>query len=102
MQFEDNIQQKAGAVDPSLSETWRELLGLSAETASGDMQQATSTSTGAEIPALTNDPWLALLRMQGIEIIDLQRVRMPALNDLEMDQALQLMQEQANPGSQEK
>lgn len=97
MQSENNKQKKPTDVDLSLSDTWRELLGLSTEA-------TTVAEAGGEIPALTNNPWAELQHIQGIEIIDLQQVHMPTLNDLDMEQALQLMQEQPAPapGSQEK
>ena len=106
MQFETNEPKKKVDGEPALSDTWRELLGLSEEATeaseAADVQPATGTGAGGEIPALNNDPRAELQHIQGIEIIDLQQVHMQALNDLDMEQALQLMQEQPAPGSQEK
>jgi hypothetical protein len=121
MQSENNEYKQenlANQVDPTLSDAWRELLGLSNEaTASTDAQPLHSRANpcgspgaesdpqpevGAEIPTLTNDPWAALQHGQGIEIVDLQQVHMQALDDLDLEQALQFMQEHPTPGSQEK
>lgn len=50
---------------------------------------------------LQNDPWSALLQSQGIEVVDLQQVRartaQPAVGNLDVEQALDIMQEQ--PGN---
>jgi hypothetical protein len=112
MQSESNEYKQenlANQGDPTLSDAWRELLGLSSEdTASTEAQQANvpesdpQPEVGAEIPTLTNDPWAALQHGQGIEIVDLQQVHMQALDDLDLEQALQFMQEHPTPGSQEK
>jgi hypothetical protein len=106
MQFENNAQKEPADVDLALSDTWRELLGLSKEameaSESAGAQPLVATEAGTEIPALTNDPWAELQHIHGIEIIDLQQVHTQALNDLDMEQVLQLMQEQPAPGSQEK
>ena len=96
MQFENSEQKKPVDDGLSLSETWRELLGLSPEAA------AAATEAGGEIPALNNDPWTELQHIHGIEIIDLQHLHMQPLDELDMEQVLQLMQELPAPGSQEK
>ena len=106
--------QQAEQVEPELSNAWRELLGLATEAAAsaqplysraepcdrpGAGQQS---ATGAEIPTLTNDPWAELQRGKGVEIVDLQQVHSQALDDLDLEQALQFMQEQPAPGGQGK
>lgn len=119
MQSEKNEHEQAELAqqaEAELSDTWRELLGLSTEAAANaDAGAGTATrqavepgpalAVGAEtpeIPTLNNDPWVALQRGQGIEIVDLQQVHSQALNDLDMEQALQFMQEQSASGGQEK
>lgn len=117
MQFEQNKHeqeepaQQSGQNEPELSDTWRQLLGLSREAiasartdADTDAQPSYSRAANAEvpeIPMLSNDPWAELQRGQGIEIVDLQQMHPQALNDLDLEQALQLMQEQSAPGGQE-
>jgi hypothetical protein len=101
---QEELAQQAGQGEPELSDTWRELLGLSREaTASAGADAGTDAQAEVpEIPTLSNDPWAELQRGQGIEIVDLQQLHPQPLNDLDLEQALQLMQEQSAPGGQEK
>ncbi len=94
--------QQAGQDEPELSDTWRELLGLSREATAIAGAELAADAEGPEIPMLGNDPWAELQRGQGIKIVDLQQIHPQALNDLDLEQALQLMQEQSAPGGQEK
>ncbi|HLI08894.1 MAG TPA: hypothetical protein VKV40_20190 [Ktedonobacteraceae bacterium] len=109
MQSENNEQESlAQPFEPELSDAWRELLGLSTEARkpAGGVNTAeqqggvTRTEVGAEIPVLSNDPWAELQHEQGIEIVDLQQIHPQALNDLDLEQALQFMQEPPTSGSQ--
>ncbi len=114
---QESLAQQAEQFAPMLSDAWRELLGFSNEaneTADSTGVQplysktdlynrpAAGSEVGAELPALTNDPWTALQHVQGIEIIDLRQVHSQAHNDLNLEQVLQFMQEQSTPGGQEK
>ncbi len=94
--------QQAGQDEPELSDTWRELLGLSREATASAGPELAANAEVPEIPMLSNDPWAELQRGQGIKVVDLQQVHSQALNDLDLEQALQLMQEQSAPGGQEK
>jgi hypothetical protein len=75
------------AVEPldELSDTWRKLLLTDAD--------------HINIPSsLTDDPWSKLLHAQGIKIVDLQDQVQISLSELEVEQALQIMQEQPIEG----
>ena len=77
-----------------LSDTWHELLGTyTAETQSN----AGVAATPSMLTELTHDPWIELLHARGIEIVDLQHLHrhnvQVSLSELEMEQALQLLQE---------
>jgi hypothetical protein len=82
-------------VEPSydeLSDIWQELLGL----------HPTGIETNSDVvvipSSLPEDPWSQLLQVQGARIVDLQDVHLQeiqiSLSELEVDQALQIMQEQ--------
>jgi len=69
------------------SDVWRELLGgLPAGTT------ASRPSPEAATPPLKSDPWSALLHANGVEIVDLQQLRLH-MSDKDVEQALQIMQE---------
>lgn len=79
-----------------LSETWQELLGTyPVETSAKSGKEVTSVI----VPAFTDDPWNQLLHRQGVEMVDLQQVRLEtahvAFSDVEVEQALEVMCEQA-------
>ncbi len=78
-----------------LSDTWRKLLGIYS-TDRTDMQADTNLPVTPS--SLNSDPWNQLLHMQGVELIDLQHLRLQdmqiSLSDQEVEQALQIMQEQ--------
>lgn len=78
-----------------LSDTWRKLLGLcaidSVDTEADELLSTTPT-------IVQSDPWSQLLHVQGVEMVDLQHLRLSptqiSLSDREVEQALQIMQEQ--------
>jgi hypothetical protein len=78
-----------------LSAAWRELLGLDAPAPALD---AAGDPAGSVAPVLKNDPWAALLQVQGIQMIDLQQVHtLPAQHasgDDDVELALNNIQEQ--------
>ena len=87
------------SVDPTpdqLSDTWQKLLG----TLPAGIE---TTNDKLVIPtSLADDPWSQLLQAQGSRIVDLQHVHLQevqiSLSELEVDQALQIMQEQPIQG----
>ena len=78
-----------------LNDTWRKLLGLSTI-------DSMDTPTDSHLPVtptiVQSDPWSELLHAQGVEMVDLQELRLSAtpisLSDREVEHALQIMQEQ--------
>jgi hypothetical protein len=78
-----------------LSAAWRALLGLESPAPGSD---AAGDPAASNTPVLKNDPWAALVQMQGIQVVDLQQVhtlpaqRTPGENDVEL--ALNNIQEQ--------
>lgn len=75
--------------DPLLSETWRALLGLQ------ESVQPTGEETTVE--PLASDPWSHLQQAQGMQPVDLQKIRLhrPRLreDDEDVEHALNLMRE---------
>jgi hypothetical protein len=75
-----------------LSDIWQKLLGIhpTGEEANSDIELLP--------PSLADDPWSQLLQAQGARIVDLQHMYSQeaqiSLSDLEVEQALQIMQEQ--------
>lgn len=94
-----------------LSETWHELLGIHALEASVDGEGAEGVEGMAgvaapevpigllELSSFEGDPWSELLHMRGVELVDLQHSELAtvhvSLSEVEVEQALQIMQEQA-------
>ena len=79
-----------------LSDTWQNLLGIHpAEIEVNPDIKVIPTS-------LADDPWSQLLQAQGARIVDLQHMHLQeiqiSLSELEVDQALQIMQEQSMQG----
>ncbi len=74
-------------IQSPLSDVWQELLG-------GNPIEVKAPLTPAEarIPTLESDPWSALLHANGVEIVDLQQLRLH-MSDKDVEQALQIMQE---------
>lgn len=95
--------------EPELSEVWRTLLGMQ----STDMQAQAADHKGSEgdqqglqgSPLPANDPWSHLVQTQGIQVVDLQQVRLHAahvpLSDIDVEKVLKMMQEQSIPGANE-
>jgi hypothetical protein len=107
-QNENGKQQPAAepghARNQELSEAWRVLLGAQPATATNDAAQV---DPAAQVQPQTSDPWNALLHVQGMETVDLQKVRLhelhPAASDEDIEHALNIMQEAAGQqASQEK
>ena len=77
-----------------LSDAWTELLGIHSLGV-----QAVPNIT-AMVPPVASDPWNELLHAQGVQVIDLQEVRLHTidahLDDLDVEQVLHFMQELAN------
>ena len=82
-----------------LSDAWNELLGIHSLGV-----QAVPNIT-AVVPPVASDPWNELLHAQGVEVIDLQHVHLHTidapLNDLDLEQALRIMQELHITGTNE-
>ena len=68
-----------------LSDVWRELLGNRVYE-----KPLSDFPDDAAIPTLEVDPWSALLKANGIEIVDLQRMHLH-ISDQEVEQMLQVM-----------
>ena len=92
MQFQEEDEAKKNLSterhieqQPELSDPWLELLGGK----NLDLQDSP--------PVQANDPWNDLLQAQGIEVVDLQQVRLhtiqASMDNLEVEQALDMMQE---------
>ena len=79
---------------PELSEAWRALLGLQSTPAPESEQPLDSSS---EVQLQASDPWNTLVHTQGMESVDLQKIRLHALhpteNDEDIEHALDLMRE---------
>lgn len=75
-----------------LSPVWQELLG----------GRVNDPLTPGEIgiPILESDPWWELLHENGVEIIDVQKKHLQ-MSDQDVEQALQIMREQADDTRQE-
>ena len=95
---EKRIQQQ-----PELRNPWRKLLGAQYPQPQG--QPIVQAHDHEESPLLANDPWNDLLQAQGIEVVDLQQVRLHAvqvsMDNLDVEQALDIMQEQPVDGTSE-
>jgi hypothetical protein len=72
-------------VQAPMSDIWRELLGSSPS-------EIETTAPDEEVPLLKSDPWSELLQSGGIEIINVQQVHLD-MSELDVEQALQVMQE---------
>lgn len=88
-----------------LSEIWHELLGThSLKTQvvdeGGEGVGAPEVPMGLlELSSFEGDPWSELLHTRGVELVDLQHSELAtvhvSLSEVEVEQALQIMQEQA-------
>lgn len=81
-----------------LSTAWRVLLGLESLAPVAEGATDPHGQPAADAPVLENDPWSALLRMQGVQVIDLQQLHIQALplsfNERDVELALNNIQEQ--------
>ncbi|HEX6481369.1 MAG TPA: hypothetical protein VF043_21225 [Ktedonobacteraceae bacterium] len=100
MQFQEEDEGKKYLsterhMQQELSDPWLELLG-DKKLATRDLP-AGQANDHEESLFLANDPWNDLLQAQGIEVVDLQQVRLHAtqasMDNLEVEQALNVMQE---------
>ena len=93
--------------EPELSEAWRMLLGMQSTgilTQVDDQQESQGDHKGS--PLLANDPWSHLVQTQGVQVVDLQQLRLHAahvpLSDIDVEKVLKMMQEAPSQyGSQE-
>ncbi len=90
-----------------LSDTWLKLLGT-APTGTQEIGETVETPTNIDSVAVTpsmlaDDPWSELTLGQGVEMVDLQDLRLAdvhiSLSEMEVEQALQIMQEQPTKNS---
>ena len=91
-----NANKTAEPTPDQLSDTWQKLLGT-------HPAGIETTPDKIVIPtSLADDPWSQLLQAQDARIVDLQHVHLQevqiSLSELEVDQALQIMQEQPIQG----
>ena len=112
--------------EPELSEVWRTLLGMQStnmqaqvddqQESQGDHKVTEGDHEGLQgdheepgrprgSPLLANDPWSHLVQTQGVQVVDLQQLRLHAahvpLSDIDVEKVLKLMQEQPIPGANE-
>lgn len=91
--------------DSQLSEAWRALLGLQS---SDEAEGAQQGSPADQVQPLASDPWSHLQHANGMQPVDLQKIRLhelhAAMNDDDVEHALDLMQEAVGgqPASQDK
>lgn len=113
MQFQDEDETKEylstpwPGQEPQLTNPWRELLGIQHSQSRGEdeSKQAVQGDDQEASPLLAHDPWNDLLRTGGIEVVDLQRVRLHTIaasqDNLDVEQALDIMQEKPVSDSSE-
>lgn len=112
--------------EPELSEVWRTLLGMQStnmqaqvddqQESLGDHKVTEGDHEGLQgdhkepgrpqgSPLLANDPWSHLVQTQGVQVVDLQQLRLHAahvpLSDIDVEKVLKMMQEQPIPGANE-
>jgi len=119
--------------EPELSEVWRTLLGMQStnmqaqvddqQESQGDHKVTEGDHKGLQgdheglqgdhrepgrpqgSPLLANDPWSHLVQTQGVQVVDLQQLRLHAahvpLSDIDVEKVLKMMQEQPIPGANE-
>ena len=87
------------ALPGELSDTWCKLLGIH------PTEMQANTNMAAVSSSLNNDPWRELLQAPGVEIMDLQHLHLDevkvALSELEVEEALQIIQEHPSEGKKE-
>jgi len=89
-------KKNAQPAPSDLSNIWRELLGMQFDDAITQVTPGEAQKTPDEvvIPSFDSDPWSALEHANGVEIIDLQKVKLH-VSDQDVEQMLQVMQEQS-------
>lgn len=95
---ENEKQQPKGeaefAQSQELSAAWRALLGLQAASLTDD---GTQVEPAVQVLPQGSDPWSMLVQAQGMETVDLQKIRLhalhPAANDADIEHALNMIQE---------
>ncbi len=119
--------------EPELSEVWRTLLGMQStnmqaqvddqqesqgdhKVTEGDREGLQGDHEGLQgdhrepgrpqgSPLLANDPSSHLVQTQGVQVVDLQQLRLHAahtpLSDIDVEKVLKMMQEQPIPGANE-
>jgi hypothetical protein len=107
--------------EPELSEVWRTLLGMQStnmqaqvddqQESQGDHKVTEGDHEGLQGDhkepgrPLANDPWSHLVQTQGVQVVDLQQLRLHAahvpLSDIDVEKVLKMMQEQPIPGANE-
>lgn len=104
--------------EPELSEVWRTLLGMQSTNMQAQVDDQPESQGDHQVtegdhkepgrpqgsPLLANDPWSHLVQTQGVQVVDLQQLRLHAahvpLSDTDVEKVLKMMQE-APYGSQE-
>jgi hypothetical protein len=104
--------------EPELSEVWRTLLGMQSTNMQAQVDDQQESQGDHKVtegdhqepgrppgsPLLANDPWSHLVQTQGVQVVDLQQLRLHAahvpLSDTDVEKVLKMMQE-APYGSQE-
>ncbi len=80
--------------ETELSEVWRALLGAPSHESS---EKALEIDPTGQVEPLAGDPWGHLLNAQGMQTVDLQKVRLhhlyPGASDEDIEHALNLMRE---------
>ena len=81
-----------------LSEAWRQLLGLEAQSAPSSSPLVAGVHRQEAVPVLSSDPWNSLAHERGIEVVDLQRIHVHRAQagdqESDLEHALDMMQEQ--------
>jgi hypothetical protein len=93
--------------EPELSEVWRTLLGMQSTNMQAQVDDQQESQGDHKEPGrpLANDPWSHLVQTQGVQVVDLQQLRLHAahvpLSDIDVEKVLKMMQEQPIPGANE-
>jgi hypothetical protein len=105
--------------EPELSEVWRTLLGIQSTNMQAQVDDQQESQGDHKVtegdheepgrprgsPLLANDPWSHLVRTQGVQVVDLQQLRLHAahvpLSDIDVEKVLKMMREQPIPGANE-
>ena len=87
--------------EPELSEVWRTLLGMQSTNMQAQVDDQQESQGDHQVtegsPLLANDPWSHLVQTQGVQVVDLQQLRLYAahvpLSDTDVEKVLKMMQE---------